>query len=151
MTAIETIESLIRDHREELWLLGVASVVMLVGSVVAIPVLIARLPADYFVGDAPPANRPHPALHVVLVVSRNVLGLVLLAAGIAMLFLPGQGLLTIAMALVLLDFPGKRTVERRLIARPALLRAANRIRSWRGHPPLLAPRDAESDPPAGGD
>jgi hypothetical protein len=50
--------------------------------------------------------------------------------------LPGQGLLTILIALILLDFPGKRSLERRIIARPKVLRAVNGLRTKAGRPPL---------------
>ena len=57
-------------------------------------------------------------------------------AGLAMLVLPGQGLLTILIGLMLLDFPGKRRLERRIVARPAILAMLNRMRARRGRDPL---------------
>ena len=54
-----------------------------------------------------------------------------------MLFLPGQGLLTILIGVSLMDFPGKRTIERKLISRPVVLQAINRIRQRFDRPPLL--------------
>jgi len=118
------------------WLGGVGLLTFLV-SLVAIPVLLARLPEDYFI------NRPikdwssrHPLIHIGLVVLKNLLGLVLLAAGLAMLVLPGQGLLTMFMGIMLLDFPGKRAVERRLVGLPGVLSSANWIRKRAGASPL---------------
>ena len=60
----------------------------------------------------------------------------MLLLGIAMLVLPGQGVLTILAALVLLDFPGKRRLERRLLLRPRLLGALNSLRARAGRPPI---------------
>ena len=120
----------------------VASLVTLAVSALVLGVLLCGLPEDYF-RDARPARtemgRRHPALRLAWVVARNGFGLVLLAAGVAMLVLPGQGILTIAAALLLLDFPGKRRVELALFGRPRVLAAANWIRRRAGRAPLAAP------------
>ncbi len=94
--------------------LGLIGLVTFVGSLIALPVLAARLPADYFTTrarTAPPWRGPHPIRRTVLRVGRNLLGLVLVLGGIGMLFLPGQGLLTLAIGLLMLDFPGKRAFQ----------------------------------------
>ena len=129
-----------------LWSLSVASVLMFVGTLIAMPVIIAHLPADYFtrrpVRDWP-ARRP--MVHLALVIAKNGLGLILLLAGLAMLVLPGQGLLTLLVAVMLLDFPGKRRLQRWLIRRQPIFRAANWIRAKAHRPPLHLPgRDEPS-------
>jgi hypothetical protein len=53
-----------------------------------------------------------------------------------MLLTPGQGLLTLLAGLLLMDFPGKYAMQRRLIEHPPILRAINRLRARHGHPPL---------------
>jgi UPF0716 family protein affecting phage T7 exclusion len=75
-------------------------------------------------------------IHISLVALKNLLGFVFVAAGIAMLVLPGQGLLTIFIGILLLDFPGKRAVERWLVRLPRVLQAANWIRQRYGRPPF---------------
>jgi hypothetical protein len=116
-----------------------ASVTMLVMSAIATPWLLSRLPADYF---------SHPKPHLwerlktgtpgrkLLLVAKNLGGLVLVVAGLAMLVLPGQGLLTMLMGLVLIDFPKKFELERWLISRPSLFATVNWLRRRGGHPPL---------------
>ncbi len=117
---------------------GVASVFTFVGSLVLLPLLVARLPADYFARDEAPAGaRAHPVLRAALGLGRNLLGGLLVLAGLAMLVLPGQGLLTLLAGLVLSDFPGKRRLELRLVRRPAVLRALNWMRRRAGRPALL--------------
>jgi len=121
-----------------------ASLATFVGSLLALPWLVARLPADYFVGRASRRGAwrdQHPVLVLVLVVLKNALGLVLLLAGLAMLVLPGQGILTLLAALVLLDLPGKRALERRVVAWPRVLAALNWLRRRAGREPLLPPAD----------
>ena len=56
-----------------------------------------------------------------------------------MLFLPGQGLLTMLMGIVLMDFPGKFRLERHLVSRPPVFAAINWIRTQRSAPPLEPP------------
>lgn len=110
------------------------SVVSLVLVIVLLPVVVVRLPADYFVakrGDHQVQRRS-----LVWIVLRNVVGWVFVAAGLAMLVLPGQGLLTMLVGLLLVDFPGKRKLELKLVRRPRVLRFLNRMREKRGKPPL---------------
>jgi len=66
---------------------------------------------------------------------------VLLAAGIAMLVLPGQGILTMLIGISLVDFPGKRQLERKLIGQPAVLNTINKVREKFGRPPLTVAHD----------
>ena len=129
-------------HETLLWWLGAGSLVMFAGSLAAVPVLVARIPVDYFAADRRPRGRDiarHPALRALLIVLKNLLGLVLLPMGIAMLVLPGQGLLTILVALLLLDFPGKRKLEKKIVRTPTVHKTMDAIRRRAGQPPLLLP------------
>lgn len=123
--------------------LAVFSVVGFVGTLIAIPWLLVRLPENYF--DVR-VHRPfmggrHPVLRSIAIVVKNVIGLVFLLAGIAMLILPGQGVLTILMGVSLMDFPGKRELEARLIGQHLVFSGVNRLRARFGRPPfVLAPQ-----------
>lgn len=113
-----------------IWAL-VASGAVLVGTAVLIPRVITRLPPDYFSTPHPvplEAYKHRPLLRILLLVGKNLLGGFLLLSGIAMLVLPGQGLLTIAIALVVLDFPGKHRLKRRLFRIRRLRDSINRFR-----------------------
>jgi len=128
----------ILSHRLVVGWLAVASAVMFVATLAVIPLLIARLPKDYFLRSRTELLRTssHPALRVLFWITKNVLGAVLVLLGIAMLVLPGQGLLTILLGLVLLDFPGKRALELRLVRRPRVLATLNWLRRKAGRAPL---------------
>jgi hypothetical protein len=121
--------------KEVLAWLGIASLVMFLAGVVVVPVLVARMPADHFVRPRPKVYR-HPVLHAILVIARNSLGVLLLAAGIAMLVLPGQGILTILIALGLMDFPGKRRFELAIVSRKPVLKTINWLRARAHQAPL---------------
>lgn len=117
------------------WLF-VLSLGSLLLTVLLLPVIVVRLPADYFVAQRR-TLRAHRGLGGwCWRIGKNLLGVVFVLAGVAMLVLPGQGLLTILIGLLLLDFPGKRTVELRLVRRPAIRSFLDRMRARAGKPPL---------------
>ena len=73
--------------------------------------------------------------------AKNLLGIIFVIAGIMMLALPGQGLLTIIIGLVLMDFPGKYHAERWVISRHSILRTTNWIRKKAGKPEMIVHTD----------
>ena len=119
-----------------------ASILMFVGGLIGVPWLIVRMPHDFFLRHDKPSPYRHPALHATLVVLRNIVGWTLLVAGVAMLLLPGQGLLTILVAIALMDFPGKRRVELALVRRRPIHRAIDWIRRKAHRRPIELPEDA---------
>lgn len=124
------------------WVLGwlsFFSVLAFVASLIVIPWLVARLPADYFSAkrdSAPPSvvrsERFGPALRI----AANLFGALLLLAGVAMLVLPGQGVITIVVALGFLRFPGKRRFQRWLLARRGVSRVLDALRRRAGREPF---------------
>ena len=132
----------VRNYQVLFQTLGLVSLAMFVVSLVVFPLVVANLPGDYFVRDRrDPAHRKrrHPVVWVFLTVVKNIFGFTLILAGIAMLVLPGQGILTILMGLALTNFPGKFTLERRLVRLPSVGKALNRIRKLAGKPRLEIP------------
>ena len=108
----------------------------------AAAVVVVRLPPAYFAED----DRAHAVRahwRSARGIARNLVGLILIVLGLLMSIpgIPGQGLLTVLIGLVLVDFPGRRRVEKALARRPTVLSTMNRIRAWFGHPPLRPPRD----------
>lgn len=129
--------------KDTLFTLFVLSVIGFVGSLIAIPFILVRLPPNYFDERHP---RPwmenhHPLLRLVGRVLKNLVGAVFLAAGFAMLFLPGQGILTMLIGLSLIDFPGKRRLERKFIGQASVLRTINSMREKFSRPPLTVSQD----------
>ncbi|HPI93913.1 MAG TPA: PGPGW domain-containing protein [Deltaproteobacteria bacterium] len=118
------------------------SVVTFFGTLLAIPMMVVRMPQDYFLydrADLREYRKQHPAFRLFSVILKNILGVVFIAAGIVMLFLPGQGVLTILIGMTLVSFPRKRALEIRLVRRPAVLRTLNWIREKSGRQPLILP------------
>jgi hypothetical protein len=129
-------------------LFGVVSLASILAVVLAVPAVVLRMPEDYFVHPRrEPAYRGyrHPALGLVVVALKNLLGLVLVVIGLLLLFTPGQGLLTIVLGLALLNFPGKYRLERWVVTRRGVLGALNWLRRRYGRSPLHAPPVAEDE------
>lgn len=121
-----------------LWGVGFFAASSLV-SLAAVTAVLVSLPPGYFRDGAPATSWPRsPALRGLWKVAKNLLGLALVGLGLLLSLpgIPGQGILTILIGLILLDFPGKRSLERRLVTRPAVLRAINRLRARFNRPPM---------------
>ncbi len=107
---------------------------MFVASLLMLPWFVSRIPVDYFTRPRDPQT-----WHILLqpkTLLRNLLGIPILLAGIAMLVLPGQGILTILIGLGVMNFPGKFAIERWFVQRKGVLSAINWIRQKANHPPL---------------
>jgi len=129
-----------------LWWLLVASFITFITTLIAVPVILARLPEDYF--SLPDRHRMpwsdrHPVLRIPLLLVKNMLGIIFVLAGLLMLALPGQGFLTIIIGLALMDFPGKYHAERWIVSRHSVLRLINWIRRKAAKPPLIVKFDGD--------
>ncbi len=115
--------------------LGVPMVSFLAGLAVMI-----GLPSDFFVRPSGPRKAPRSqrALRWALAVAKNLLGVVLLLAGfiMALPLMPGPGVLFILVGLGLVDFPGKRALELRLLREPRVLSSVNKMRARFGRSPI---------------
>jgi len=129
----------INQHEMLLGWLTLASAAVFIGTLVLVPWLVARIPPDYFSHDrrhkAPWAGK-RPLLRLLLLTGKNLLGALVVIAGMMMLVLPGQGMLTIFLGALLLDFPGKYRLERWAVSRGPVLRTVNRLRRRAGRKPL---------------
>ena len=123
--------------------LGILSIIMFIATLMIIPVLVARIPADYFLDQKRHVSRTrrvHPVVYMLWQLGKNITGALLILAGVAMLLLPGQGILTILIGISLTNFPGKFALERRLVSQPSVFKAINWLRDRAGKPPLVHPR-----------
>jgi hypothetical protein len=116
------------------------SVVTFVGSLLVVTFVLVKLPANYFHSSHAREflTERHPVLRLVGIVVKNIVGLVLVAAGVVMSLpgVPGQGVLTILLGIMLLDFPGKRGLEASIVRRPRVFQAINAVRARFDKPPL---------------
>ncbi len=130
-----------------IWGMASVSVFFFLASLLLIPWLIIRLPVDYFHSQTRTPLRtvsPHPKLGFLFAALKNLFGVLFILAGLAMLILPGQGLLTILIGITLTNFPGKYKLEQGLARRKSMLRAMNWIRGKAGKDPLIPPLARDS-------
>ncbi|HVT09824.1 MAG TPA: hypothetical protein VHO67_20320 [Polyangia bacterium] len=122
------------------WGLAISAGAAIVSFIVVVAIVVSW-PADRFnaEGDTRPVRQRPLIVHALLVIAKNLGGALLVALGLIMAVpgVPGQGLLTAVIGLSLISFPGKRRLERRLMRRPLLLRAVNRLRARFHRPDLL--------------
>ena len=85
---------ILKEYSLFLELFGLLSVLTFIGSLIAIPWILSRLPTDYFIRHrylVEKRHERHPVLAKITFVLRNLLGLLFLLAGVAMLILPFFG------------------------------------------------------------
>lgn len=131
--------SWLSNNLQLLTLIGFVSALIFVISLLSLPWLVAKIPEDYFAsqGRAETAWKSrHPVARLLLIIGKNLLGFILLLGGIVMLFLPGQGILTIVAGLLLMDYPGKFAIEKRIARTPTIFKGLNWLRDRAGKPPL---------------
>ena len=107
-------------------------VVTFVVNLAIVSFILIKLPADYFSNSYQTKflSGRHPALHAAGIIGKNILGVLLVVVGILLSIpgVPGQGLLTILLGIMLLNFPGRRRLEQKLLSRPGVLKTINRLR-----------------------
>ena len=110
-------------------------------SLAVVSFVLVKLPPNYFQKAHQREILPgsQRAIRLLVVFGKNVLGALLLLLGVLMSIpgVPGQGLLTILLGIMLLDFPGKRQLELKLLSRPKVLKAINGLRDRFGKPALV--------------
>lgn len=139
MTAIENLFDAIWGNPTLLLSLGLFSLFSFIASLFLIPFLVVRIPYDYFAESKrqpSPWAEQHVVIRWVVLLVKNLLGIVFVVLGLAMLVLPGQGLLTLLIGVLLLNFPGKYRFERWLIQKPSVSKAVAWLRQRAGRRPL---------------
>ena len=101
-------------------------------------VVVLGLPSDYFVRVSAPHGNEHRALRFLLAALKNILGVLVFAAGFVMAIplVPGPGVLFMVLGLGMVDFPGKRRLEQRLLRQPLVFSSVNKMRARFGRPPM---------------
>jgi uncharacterized membrane protein YbaN (DUF454 family) len=106
-----------------------------------VSVILVKLPADHFMKNRKTKfwSGSNPALNAAKVIGKNILGVFLVVLGIVLSLpgVPGQGLLTILLGIMLLDFPGRERLEQKLLSKPSIVNTINRLRGRFGKPPLV--------------
>ena len=123
-------------------LLGVGLfAVTFAASIAAVSYVLVKLPPTYFQTSHSRDfwTDRHRAVRWSGLLIKNLFGLLLVLLGVVMSLpgVPGQGILTILLGLMLMDFPGKRSLECKLVSRPRVLQAINGLRARFDKPPIV--------------
>ena len=123
--------------------LGGLSVLILVFSIAGMGWFIAQIPEDYFIYDKRQAkhwNKYSSQARIAIIIFKNIFGGIMIVVGLFLLVLPGQGLLTMIIGLLLVDYPGKFQLEQKIISIPSIFRSLNWFRAKARKPNLLHPQ-----------
>lgn len=106
-----------------------------------VSLIMVQIPANYFHSDYEHhfLTDKNPILRWTVIIIKNIIGVILILLGIVMMFpgVPGPGVLTVLIGLILIDLPGKRKIEALIINRPTILNAVNNLRTRYNKEPLL--------------
>lgn len=145
LNRIPELAAWVENNEQLLWWLAASSLIVFIASLILVPWLIVRIPADYFVKDDQSRSSlrsllgPRPLVIALVRVLRNVIGISFVILGLLLLVLPGQGLLMIFLGIVISDFPGKRRTVNWLVAQPSICRPINWLRRRAGKVPIHPP------------
>lgn len=143
---------------DSIWLVIICGLLVFIANSIICTALIVcvlvKLPATYYQAGQCPANQPKGNVSRLIWVTwltRNLLGVILVIVGVFLSLpgVPGQGILTILVGIMVLDFPSKRRLVAKLVRRPGVLRSINRLRNRFGKPPLVLDTDLEKSNEAG--
>jgi hypothetical protein len=119
--------------------LGAVSLLMFFGTLIVVPMIIIRLPRNFLLQEKSLAQNWPRYLSIPFYILKNILGVLLVFTGLAMLVLPGQGILTLFVGLILINFPKKRILIRRIVGQKRIFRGINRLRTRFGKPSFELP------------
>lgn len=102
--------------------------------------VVVKLPATYFHPDHDREilKDKHPAIRWAGIIGKNLAGIILIALGVVLSLpgIPGPGLVTILFGVMLVDFPGRRWLEHKIVSRPAVQKTINNLRKRFGKKPI---------------
>lgn len=134
---LDSLYQFVTNYKKFIFWLGSISALIFIFSLLSIKWLVALIPSDYFVEKrASKFKNTYPYLWIISLIIKNILGYSLVVGGIFMLVLPGQGIFTIVVGLMLSNYPGKYSIERRLISIPSIHKGINWLRKKSNQPPI---------------
>lgn len=140
MDSVRTALTYMGMHRVEIEVGLALFLASLAGSLGLMVFVLVRMPADYLnTLEGAPFWPGRPAwMRIGARIGKNLLGVLLVALGVVLSLpgVPGQGVLTLLIGVMLLDIPGKRRLERRIFGIPKVLAAVNRLRARFERPAL---------------
>ena len=137
LISINSLIEVFNVYKNLIFWFGSISLFVFIFSLISIKWLVSLIPEDYFINkkDSKIKNNNLIVWYLILIL-KNLVGYSLILGGIVMLVLPGQGLFTIIIGLMLSNYPGKYSLEKKFIAIPTILKSINWLRKKSNKPPL---------------
>jgi hypothetical protein len=143
--------SILHNLSPEFWtIIAIVSGLTLLASALITPWLLSMIPQDYFLTHEEYLCKwktTRPLLRGAVLLMRNIIGLGLCLLGLIMLVTPGQGLVVILLGLACSTFPGKRTLELKILNQKGVMSSVNWLRKKMNRQPLRLPESASEDCP----
>jgi hypothetical protein len=130
----------IKGHETVILWMTVTSIITFIATLIAVPWLVVRIPSDYFSHKRRSRKLwggQNLLLRLVFLTIKNLFGYILIITGVFMLAIPGQGMLTTLIGIILIDLPGKYRFERWFVGRPLVLQSINLLRRHAKRDPLV--------------
>ena len=137
LISLNTLIEVFNAYKNVIIWFGSISLFVFIFSLLSIKWLVALIPEDYFVTKrVSKIKSENPLIWYLILILKNLVGYSLILGGLIMLVLPGQGLFTIIIGLMLSNYPGKYIIEKKFIAIPTILKSINWLRRKSNRPPL---------------
>jgi len=131
-----------KAHSSLMWIFSAISLAVFIGTLAIIPYFIVRIPEDYLIRerskDITGATEKR-TMRFLWIILKNLLGILLVITGFVMFFMPGQGVITMLIGIMLMNFPGKRSLATAIVRQPTIFKSLNWTRSKALRPPLILP------------
>ena len=134
---LDTIYEFLANYKKFILWLGSISAIIFLFSLLSIKWLVGLIPSNYFIKKkSSKFKNNYPLIWIFSLIVKNILGYSLILGGIFMLVLPGQGIFTVMIGLMLSNYPGKYAIEKKFIGIPRVLKSINWLRKKSDKPPL---------------
>ena len=137
LTSFNSLTEIFNVYKNLILWFGSISLFVFLFSLLSIKWLVSLIPEDYFINKKDSKIKTNNILiWYIVLVFKNLIGYSLILGGIMMLVLPGQGLFTIIIGLMMSNYPGKYSLEKKFIAIPTILKSINWLRRKSNKPPI---------------
>ena len=137
LTSFNSLIEIFNIYKDLILWFGSISLFVFLFSLLSLKWLVSLIPEDYFINKKDSKIKTNNILiWYIVLIFKNVIGYSLILGGIIMLILPGQGLFTIIIGLMMSNYPGKYFIEKKFIAIPTVLKSINWLRRKSNKPPI---------------
>ena len=137
LTSFNSLIEIFNVYKNLILWFGSISLFVFLFSLLSIKWLVSLIPEDYFINKKDSKIKTSNIfIWYIVLIFKNLIGYSLILGGIMMLVLPGQGLFTIIIGLMMSNYPGKYSIEKKFIAIPTNLKSINWLRRKSNKPPI---------------